>query len=48
MPKQVVHNESARRALERGVDQVADTVKITLGSAVRNAVRIHSCHVPHD
>lgn len=38
MAKQVVYNESARRALERGVDHVADTVKITLGPAGRNVV----------
>jgi chaperonin GroEL len=31
MAKQIVYNEQARRALERGVDQVANTVKITLG-----------------
>jgi len=38
MPKQIVYNEQARRALERGVDQVANTVKITLGPAGRNVV----------
>src|SRR5436305_12752662 len=31
MPKQVVFNEEARRALKRGVDTVADAVKTTLG-----------------
>lgn len=38
MPKQIVYFETARRALERGVDQVANTVKITLGPAGRNVV----------
>jgi chaperonin GroEL len=38
MPKQIVYEEQARRALERGVDQVANTVKITLGPAGRNVV----------
>jgi len=38
MAKQIVYEEQARRALERGVDQVANTVKITLGPAGRNVV----------
>jgi chaperonin GroEL len=38
MAKQIVYTEQARRALERGVDQVANTVKITLGPAGRNVV----------
>lgn len=38
MAKRVVYNESARRSLERGVDHVANTVKITLGPAGRNVV----------
>ena len=38
MPKQIVYDEQARRSLERGVDQVANTVKITLGPAGRNVV----------
>jgi chaperonin GroEL len=38
MPKQIVYEEQARRSLERGVDQVANTVKITLGPAGRNVV----------
>lgn len=38
MAKQIVYDEQARRALERGVDQVANTVKITLGPAGRNVV----------
>ncbi|HEY9870940.1 MAG TPA: chaperonin GroEL [Candidatus Obscuribacterales bacterium] len=38
MPKQIVYDEEARRALERGVDQVANTVRVTLGPAGRNVV----------
>lgn len=38
MAKQIVFNEEARRALERGVDAVANTLKITLGPAGRNVV----------
>lgn len=38
MAKKIVYDETARRALERGVDAVANTVKITLGPAGRNVV----------
>ncbi len=38
MAKQIIYDEAARRALEKGVDAVADTVKITLGPAGRNVV----------
>jgi len=38
MAKQIVYGEQARRALERGLDQVANTVKLTLGPAGRNVV----------
>ncbi len=38
MAKQIVYDEPARRALERGVDAVANTVKLTLGPAGRNVV----------
>src|SRR3954463_5800894 len=36
MPKQILFNEEARRALKRGVDSVADAVKTTLGPKGRN------------
>src|SRR5437764_89750 len=36
MPKQIMFNEEARRALKRGVDTVADAVKTTLGPRGRN------------
>src|SRR5215210_2734615 len=38
MPKQISFDETARRALERGVDQLADAVKVTLGPRGRNVV----------
>ncbi len=38
MAKQIRYGEDARRALERGVNQLADTVKITLGPKGRNVV----------
>ncbi|HBU00529.1 MAG TPA: chaperonin GroEL [Thermotoga naphthophila] len=38
MPKLLKFNEEARRALERGVDKVANAVKITLGPKGRNVV----------
>lgn len=38
MAKQIRFGEEARRALERGVNQLADTVKITLGPKGRNVV----------
>jgi chaperonin GroEL len=38
MAKQIVYTEQARRALERGVDHVANTVKLTLGPSGRNVV----------
>lgn len=31
MAKQIIFGEDARKAIERGVNQLADTVKITLG-----------------
>ncbi|MDP2892500.1 MAG: chaperonin GroEL [Bacillota bacterium] len=38
MAKQIKFGEEARRALERGVNALADTVKITLGPRGRNVV----------
>ena len=38
MSKAILHGEEARRALERGVDKLANTVKITLGPKGRNVV----------
>ena len=38
MAKQLKYGEDARKALERGLNQLADTVKITLGPKGRNVV----------
>src|SRR5579884_183691 len=38
MPKILKFDEQARRALEAGVDKLADTVKVTLGPKGRNVV----------
>jgi chaperonin GroEL len=38
MSKQIVYEESARRRLQAGVDQLVDTVKVTLGPRGRNVV----------
>ena len=38
MAKSLEFNEEARRALERGVDKLADAVKVTLGPKGRNVV----------
>ena len=38
MAKQIIFDEQARRLLKRGIDQVANAVKITLGPRGRNVV----------
>ncbi len=38
MSKKILYNEEARKTLKRGVDAVADAVKITLGPRGRNVV----------
>ena len=38
MAKQILFDEEARRALSRGVDALADAVKVTLGPKGRNVV----------
>ena len=38
MAKQIAYGEDARKALMKGIDQLADTVKITLGPKGRNVV----------
>ena len=38
MAKQIIFGEEARKALQKGVDKLADTVKITLGPKGRNVV----------
>jgi len=38
MAKQIIYGEEARRALQRGVDKLANAVKVTLGPKGRNVV----------
>ena len=38
MAKQIIFGEDARRALEKGVNQLADTVRLTIGPKGRNVV----------
>ncbi len=38
MAKQIIYGEEARKALQNGIDQLANTVKITLGPKGRNVV----------
>ncbi len=38
MAKQIIFGEEARKSLQKGIDQLADTVKITLGPKGRNVV----------
>ncbi len=38
MAKQILFDEEARRALERGVNALANAVKVTLGPKGRNVV----------
>ncbi len=38
MAKLIVYGEEARKKLQRGIDQLADTVKVTLGPKGRNVV----------
>ena len=47
MPKQILFDEKARRALKRGVDKLADTVKVTLGPKGRNVVLDKGYGAPH-
>src|SRR4051812_30419997 len=36
MAKQIIFNDDARKSLKRGIDKVADAVKITMGPRGRN------------
>ncbi|MBI4127607.1 MAG: chaperonin GroEL [Parcubacteria group bacterium] len=38
MAKQIIFNERARAAIKRGVDKLADTLKVTLGPRGRNVI----------
>ena len=46
MAKQILFNEEARKALKRGIDQVADVVKVTIGPKGRNVVLDKSYGAP--
>ena len=46
MAKQIIYGEDARRALVRGVSQLADTVKLTIGPRGRNVVLSRSSAAP--
>ncbi len=51
MPKVLLYSEEARRALERGVNRLADVVRITLGPKGRNVVlekKFGSPTITHD
>ena len=47
MPKILEFDEDARRSLERGVNKLADTVKVTLGPRGRNVVHRQEMGRPH-
>ena len=38
MAKQIIFGEDARKKLQAGIDQLANTVKVTLGPKGRNVV----------
>src|SRR6202166_1138692 len=38
MGKQIIYGEQARQAVLRGIDQLADAVKVTLGPRGRNVI----------
>ena len=38
MAKRIIYNEQARRALERGIDILAESVAVTLGPKGRNVI----------
>ena len=46
MAKQIAYGEDARKALMKGIDQLADTVKITLGPKGRNVVLVKKFGAP--
>ncbi|MFA6270086.1 MAG: chaperonin GroEL [Candidatus Paceibacterota bacterium] len=46
MSKQIIFNEDARKALKRGVDAVANVVKVTIGPKGRNVVLDKSYGAP--
>ncbi|KKS65660.1 MAG: 60 kDa chaperonin [Parcubacteria group bacterium GW2011_GWC2_42_6] len=47
MPKQILFNEEARGLIKKGVDKLANTVKVTLGPKGRNVVLDKGFGPPH-
>ena len=47
MAKKIIYGEEARKAIESGVNQLANTVKITLGPKGRNDVLDKKFGTPH-
>ena len=47
MAKQIIYGEEARKALQKGIDKLSDTVKITLGPKGRNVVLDKKYGAPH-
>ena len=41
MAKMIIYGEDARKKLQSGIDQLANTVKVTLGPKGRNVVLAH-------
>ena len=48
MAKTIAYDEEARRGLERGLNALADAVKVTLGPKGRNVVLEKKWGAPHD
>ena len=46
MAKEILYGEEARKALQAGIDKLADTVKITLGPKGRNVVLDRTYGIP--
>ena len=47
MAKEITYNVEAREALKRGVDKLADAVKVTLGPKGRNVIIDKKFGAPH-
>ena len=47
MAKQLIFDDMARRGLKRGVDRLADAVRVTLGPKGRNVVLDKKFGSPH-
>ena len=47
MAKEITYNMEAREALKKGVDQLADAVKVTLGPKGRNVIIDKKFGAPH-